>query len=485
MANFAGFYDISLSVSEAAHLLEKMAAVDNLNSKQLSSYLNMPFGLVGESSSATNSPQETLKHIEVCFDGIITNVEEIKKELPTPYFKEENTTEEHLAKVSYLHWGSDFIKKLTGEFVVAIWDKKQEILFCGRDPLGIKTFHYLHEHHCFYFGCSIHQVKCSPSFNGQFNLEQVSKGIHLGFNHFMDETFYQQIKLLPPGCSLTLENNKVSIKSYATQQDTIGLKSTPISDDRNRPEVQLNSIKENFIALNVQSPIPILSAKYLYKFSSISDTDPNKLNVVANFLQFDPMLHDIGQAADLIKMGNFRAAWKLLKLVSQAQNKSIIFLLKSSIRLASTTTNSFYNAIYHNPRQLLYDNANWFKLSFSTTSIQEQMDSIQRSVYPIGAELYENTIISQITGASFSTSDINHYGIKSSLNALGEEIILEDELLNNQLDFLLTTKLSLPSGFNTPKALKIIELYKNGNRSLSQLVWRIVCVNYWISVNKS
>ena len=86
--------------------------------------------------SASNQPMYSFdgRYILV-FNGQIYNFKELKKELKFYPFKTNSDTEVIIA--SYIKWGKNCSSKLNGMFSFAIWDKKEQELFCSRDRVGV------------------------------------------------------------------------------------------------------------------------------------------------------------------------------------------------------------------------------------------------------------------------------------------------------------------------------------------------------------
>ena len=84
----------------------------------------------------------------VCFNGEIYNYRELNKELGL-VCKTNSDTEVVLH--AYRKWGEDCVNHFCGMFAFALWDEKEQKLFCARDPFGIKPFYYYSEGDTFYF----------------------------------------------------------------------------------------------------------------------------------------------------------------------------------------------------------------------------------------------------------------------------------------------------------------------------------------------
>src|SRR5450755_4471772 len=53
-----------------------------------------------------------------------------------------DATDVELILRAYQTWGENCVERLLGDFAFAVWDGKQQRLFCARDQMGVKPFFY-------------------------------------------------------------------------------------------------------------------------------------------------------------------------------------------------------------------------------------------------------------------------------------------------------------------------------------------------------
>lgn len=113
---------------------------------------------------------------------------------------------------AYEKWGDDCVKHLLGDFAFAIWDDRRKRLFCARDHFGVKPFFYTHIGNSFNFSSSLNVLKVSTELN------EIAIGDYLlfGVNQDQSTTIFKDIHRLPPGHTLTVENNQITIQRYWT-----------------------------------------------------------------------------------------------------------------------------------------------------------------------------------------------------------------------------------------------------------------------------
>lgn len=153
------------------------------------------------------------KNYCIVFNGEIYNYAEIKAELESKgtVFLTKSDTEVILN--SYISEGTSCIKKLKGMFSFAIWDKRKQILFCGRDHLGKKPFYFYNSSDSFCFASEIKALLNYPSVKKTPNRQSIDAYLTFGYipaNH----SAFKDIYKLPPAHSLIIKDGTIYIEKY-------------------------------------------------------------------------------------------------------------------------------------------------------------------------------------------------------------------------------------------------------------------------------
>lgn len=154
----------------------------------------------------------------VCFNGEIYNYKELKAELSSSYnFKTDSDTEVILA--AYEKWGEDCLNRFRGMFAFALWDEKNQKLFCARDQFGIKPFYYATVDGVFYF-CS--EIKGLLPFVKEIDVDHSSLFEYLNYQFLMSEnTLFKNVKQLMPAFKIVGKNENIKIERYWNVQFNI------------------------------------------------------------------------------------------------------------------------------------------------------------------------------------------------------------------------------------------------------------------------
>lgn len=147
----------------------------------------------------------------IVFNGEIYNYRDLKKnELADYPFQSNSDTEVILAL--YEKYGVDCIQYLRGMFAFAIWDQKQDLLFCARDRFGIKPFYCTKRDDEFVFAS---EMKAILPFLKDIQTNSDALSEYFTFQYTLgEETLFKGIHQLMPGHFLTYKNNQLNIKKY-------------------------------------------------------------------------------------------------------------------------------------------------------------------------------------------------------------------------------------------------------------------------------
>jgi asparagine synthase (glutamine-hydrolysing) len=165
----------------------------------------------GKSGSVSS---HQLEHLYVVLSGRIDNIGELLQKLNCPElsYKSTRCPAELIAR-AYLKWKQDCPKHFLGDFAFAIWDAKQQQLFCARDQFGVKPFYYAFINHSFYFSSSLQSILDIEAIPEDINDERIFDYVA---STCVDNTstFYKNIFRLPPAHTLTISRETHEFTRY-------------------------------------------------------------------------------------------------------------------------------------------------------------------------------------------------------------------------------------------------------------------------------
>ncbi len=186
----------------------------------IASRLDGPIGLAHLQHCTTT---ESLREIQpfassserylITCDGRVDNREELIPDLQARAPVGLDSTDVELILHAFTIWGADCLKHFVGEFAFAIWDRLEQRLFCARDPIGARAFHYSYDGRRFLFGTEIKQLLTQHESSPELN--QLMLGLFLSGKPLDGEmTFYQQIRRLRGGHFLTVSAQGLKLDEY-------------------------------------------------------------------------------------------------------------------------------------------------------------------------------------------------------------------------------------------------------------------------------
>ncbi len=146
-------------------------------------------------------------------DARIDNRDELISALSLNDRPAEKITDSDLILATYEKWGDRCPEKLIGDFAFAIWDGRNQKLFCARDHFGIKPFYYYYQPgKVFVLASEIKALYTLPSHPRRIN--ELREAEYLLNILEKANTFYQDIFRLPAGHKMTVTHKSIKLCSY-------------------------------------------------------------------------------------------------------------------------------------------------------------------------------------------------------------------------------------------------------------------------------
>ena len=140
----------------------------------------------------------------ITYNGEIYNFQNIRIELESKGYTFRSKTDTEMVLKAYQEWGKDCVLKFNGMFAFAIWNKKERTLFLARDRYGIKPLYYYYKYPVFLFASEIKSILKHPDYSFKVSIPALNE--YFSFqNVFSDLTLFNDIKLLPPASTITIQ----------------------------------------------------------------------------------------------------------------------------------------------------------------------------------------------------------------------------------------------------------------------------------------
>jgi asparagine synthase (glutamine-hydrolysing) len=147
----------------------------------------------------------------IVFNGEIYNYLELRAELNDYRYHSHTDTEVILA--AYERWGEQCVEHFIGMFAFAIWDARQQHLWCARDRLGIKPFYYAMENGRLMFASEI-KALLAAGWPTRVNERVIYDYLVHGLYEHSCETFFDGAYALEPGHTLVWNSKGIQVRHY-------------------------------------------------------------------------------------------------------------------------------------------------------------------------------------------------------------------------------------------------------------------------------
>ena len=202
---------------------KKINSFGHLTTKQLlklKNSWNMLFGhrrlsIIDLSDKGRQPMSDEDGQLWITYNGEIYNYLELKEELVEKGYKFFTGTDTEVVINSYREWGKECVHRFNGMWAFAIWDKKNQELFCSRDRFGIKPFYYYFDGSTFIFASEIKAILEALPQNPGPDTETIYQYVVDGSLCHNENTFFKNISRLLPGYNLTLkQNGGINLNKY-------------------------------------------------------------------------------------------------------------------------------------------------------------------------------------------------------------------------------------------------------------------------------
>ncbi len=130
----------------------------------------------------------------------------------------EKLTDSQILLAAYQKWGQACPEYFLGDFAFAIWNRKDQTLFCARDHFGVKPFYFYAGAETFAFASEIKALIALENIPAQLNEVKFADYLTLTLGDSCI-TSYQNIWRLPPAHFLTLQGGQAPRQQQYWQLD--------------------------------------------------------------------------------------------------------------------------------------------------------------------------------------------------------------------------------------------------------------------------
>ena len=206
-----------------------------------------------------NLPSELLIETEtvaaITSDTRLDNRDELSFLLGINASERRHVKDSELLMMAWRRWGENCPKYLLGDFSFVIWDIEKQKLFCVRDHIGIRPFHYCLVDGMFAFASDIRALVALENVSREYDPDAIALYLTLGELRGTERTFLRGIKKLAPGSSMMVFAGKVSMKTYWRAENAPLLEFKSVQECASA----LKKLLETVVSDRVKSEFPVFT----------------------------------------------------------------------------------------------------------------------------------------------------------------------------------------------------------------------------------
>ena len=150
----------------------------------------------------------------IVYNGELYNTQELKTDLQQKGWHFRTTSDTEVILLSFLHYGTDFVKKLDGIFAFAIYDERHDRLLLCRDSFGVKPLFYTMAENELIFASEPKALFCHPLVKPAVDINGMRELLGLGPARIPGSGIYKGIYEVKPGCFLSYSKYGMREEQY-------------------------------------------------------------------------------------------------------------------------------------------------------------------------------------------------------------------------------------------------------------------------------
>jgi asparagine synthase (glutamine-hydrolysing) len=171
---------------------------------------------IGACSSATLSYQPSEPSVlqrgdfVLVADARIDNLDEVASALG-PCAR--HASQRQILLLAYERWGAGCAERLIGDFALAIWNRRTRLLFCARDPMGVRPLYVHQSRGLVAFASEIKALLVLPEVPRDLDTDEMSRFLDAKHED-RRKTLYTQIQRLPAAHTLVVTAERTVQAEY-------------------------------------------------------------------------------------------------------------------------------------------------------------------------------------------------------------------------------------------------------------------------------
>ena len=154
-------------------------------------------------------------------------IAKLKSKRRGPEALSESSPDAELILHAYSVWGEACVEHLLGDFSFALWDARENRLFCARDQFGFRLFFYARAGNSLIFSNTLDCLRLHPGISDRLNDLAIADFLMYSGNSDLGTSAFADIQRLPPAHALKCSSEKVETSRYWTLAESVPLQASP------------------------------------------------------------------------------------------------------------------------------------------------------------------------------------------------------------------------------------------------------------------
>jgi asparagine synthase (glutamine-hydrolysing) len=144
----------------------------------------------------------------ISYNGEVYNADELRQELEAAGQRFRGHSDTEVIVEAVAAWGFETtVARLIGMFAIAVWDRRERILYLVRDRLGIKPLYWAQFNGCMIFGSELKALRAEQGWSPELDLAALAAYLRFGYVP-APQTIYRGVHKLPAGTVLTVNSDR-------------------------------------------------------------------------------------------------------------------------------------------------------------------------------------------------------------------------------------------------------------------------------------
>jgi asparagine synthase (glutamine-hydrolysing) len=187
----------------------------------------------------------------IVYNGELYNFVELRRLLAARGHRFRTRSDTEVVLHAWLEWGPACLRRFNGMFALAIWDRREELLFLARDRLGEKPLYYHSGPGGFVFASEIKALLASGAVPRRIDLRGLSN--YLAFGHSVaPQTMFEGVRKLLPGHYALVRRARMSLHRWWDVGDP-----ADEPDEQGEPGERVVDLLSDSVRLRLTSDVPV------------------------------------------------------------------------------------------------------------------------------------------------------------------------------------------------------------------------------------